>query len=292
MSGKKASKIGSLVLGLLVISLLLTACGRNKTTDENKAGQPPISPKPAETATPVTLYFSDKEAMYLVPELRELAKRDEPVEEAVIRELIKGPVNSELRRTIPPDTRLLSVSVVNGTAYLNFSGELKNTSYGGSAGEIMLIYSVVNTLSELPGITQVQFLVEGNKLETLYGHMDTSQPLGPDWNLVKDKAVKLGAVPLDFNKAQEIQTKVDNGHQPWRLDPVQVAIDEGIMLGFDPVRDRFKLVSSTASGEYSGTGEALVEAERAGRIYLIKLIQPVKQGSTGIWTINSVNEKL
>ena len=49
----------------------------------------------------------------------------------------------------------------------------------------MTIYSIVNSLTKLDGIHKVQLLVEGQKIETLAGHFDTSEPLEPDNNLVK-----------------------------------------------------------------------------------------------------------
>jgi len=83
--------------------------------------------------------------------------------------------------------------------------------------------SVVNSLAELPGITGVQFLVEGGKLETLFGHIGTMEPVKPDWSKVKGEKIKTGSVPLDFEKARELQNSSDQGHQPWRCDPVRVA---------------------------------------------------------------------
>lgn len=282
-----------LIIVALSFGLLPAGCGKPAQlgTGQDSTGQPPINPNPAETKTTVTLYFSDDQAMYLVPERREVVRKGEPVEEIVIRELIKGPAKPELRQTVPPETRLLSLSIASGVAYVNFSGEVQNRRYGGSAGEGLLLYAVVNSLAELPGINKVQFLVEGNKLETLFGHIEIMEPLGPSWSMVKGEKVKLGPVAVDFRRAQELQNSVDNGHQPWRLDPVQVVLEEGRQLGFDPTADRFSLLSKTPVEEGSGTGVAIVEAVQNNKAYLVQLVQPVKQGNAGIWAIKSVQEK-
>lgn len=152
----------------------------SQPNDEQK---PDISSKPAATNTKVTLYFSDKSAMYLVPEERDITKGTETLESAIISELIKGPNDANLSRTIPEGTKLLSVSVLDGTAYVNFSKELKTKHSGGSAGETMTIYSVVNSLAVLPGIKKVQFLLEGDKLDSIFGNNDTSIPFTPEWIL-------------------------------------------------------------------------------------------------------------
>lgn len=211
--------IGIAAVSLLIAALLLTGCSLFKSGAENAggarkpgvtegvgapaenewnreqpgtgagngtdAGKPEISPRPAETKHRVTLYFGDNQAMYLIPEEREVTKGDETLEAVIIRELIKGPRKAGSTRTIPEGTRLLSVSVVNGVAYVNFSREFQTKHWGGSAGERMTIFSVVNSLCKLPGIQKVQFLLEGNKQEAILGHGDTSRPISPDWNLVQ-----------------------------------------------------------------------------------------------------------
>lgn len=192
----------ALCLGLVVLA---TACGSRAgvTVARNGApgaapeteNKPDISAKPAPTKVKVTLYFGDRQAMYLLPEEREVAKTDEPLEAVIINELIKGPQQSDLVRTIPEGTRLLSVSVEEGIAYVNFSKEFKSKHWGGSAGESMTIYSVVNSLAKLPGIEKVQFLLEGKKEESILGHADTSRPIAPNWNLVGRAPVKQATPP-------------------------------------------------------------------------------------------------
>lgn len=199
------NRLGAIAVVLLLSTgLLLTGCSlfrseMNPTMTEGAQGQrepgvgngtdsqkPEISPKPAETRHRVTLYFGDKQAMYLIPEEREVTKGDETLEAVIVRELIKGPQKAGSTRTIPDGTRLLSVSVVNGVAYVNFSREFQTKHWGGSAGERMTIYSVVNSLCKLPGIQKVQFLLEGNRQEAILGHLDTTRPLSPNWNLAQN----------------------------------------------------------------------------------------------------------
>ncbi|MEW5899284.1 MAG: GerMN domain-containing protein [Bacillota bacterium] len=80
--------------------------------------------------------------------------------------------------------RLLTLTVQDGVAYVNFSKEFQSKHSGGTAGESMTLYSVVNSLARLQEIKQVQFLLEGQKQESILGHADTSVPIAPNWNLV------------------------------------------------------------------------------------------------------------
>lgn len=134
--------------------------------------------------TTITLYFSDDGANYLVPEYREVVK-DKPLEQIIVEELIKGPQQPGHYKTIPPETKLLSIKVENGTAVVNFSKELKTKHWGGSTGEAFTIFSIVNSLTELPEIKKVEFLIEGKKEETLAGHMIFSEPFTRNENMIK-----------------------------------------------------------------------------------------------------------
>jgi hypothetical protein len=139
---------------------------------------PFVSPEPVENNVKITLYFGNADATGLVQERREVIRRNEPLEALVLRELIRGPQIAEAQRTIPAETRIISVTVVDRVAYANFTKELSSRHPGGTAGEQMTIYSIVYSLTELPGIERVQLLVEGEKREAIFGHVGTIEPLG------------------------------------------------------------------------------------------------------------------
>lgn len=169
------------------VLVLPTGCGKSTAkSPQQEPGKSSSIPAQDEKKETVTLYFSDSQAQYLNPEDRVITRsNNESLEEAVLRELIKGPESAGLQRTIPQETRILSVSVVNGVAEVNFSNEFRSKHWGGSAGETMTLYSVVNTLAKLPSITSVQFMIDGNKMDTLAGHIEAVKPLKPDWKIVK-----------------------------------------------------------------------------------------------------------
>lgn len=181
-----------LVTGAIALSLLVSGCGQSTAPTPPTpppppavgGEQPPISAKPAESKVTLTLYFSDSQAMYLEPEQREVVKGDETLEELVIRELMKGRGATGSGSPIPEGTKLLGVSVVDGVAYVNFSSEFQTKHWGGTAGETHTIFAITHSLCEIEGIDKVQFMLQGNPLETL-GHMDLTQPVAPDSGMVK-----------------------------------------------------------------------------------------------------------
>lgn len=86
-----------------------------------------------------------------------------PIAEYLIAELIKGPQKEGLSRAVSPETKLISVEVTEGVAYVNMTASFAEKNKGDSKKEWAAVYSVVNTLLDLPEINGVQFLIEGKK---------------------------------------------------------------------------------------------------------------------------------
>ena len=143
-----------------------------------------VEPLPIEEMVEVNLYFSDSQAMYLIPEKRKISQIPSIVRQAV-NELIKGPENSDFYRTIPEGTQVNEVYIADDIVYIDLSEEIFKNHPGGSSGELMTVYSIVNTLTEIPPIKGVQILVEGNEMESLVGHIDISMPLLRDEDWIK-----------------------------------------------------------------------------------------------------------
>lgn len=136
----------------------------------------------------VTLFFSDEDGLYLKAE-KQLIEKGDPVSEAAsaVQALLNGPKDPKLAKTLPDGTKLLSVKIDGPVATVDLSSEVITKHDGGSSGELQTVFSVVNTLAmNFPGIKEVQLLVEGKKEDTLAGHIDITQPLGPDMKTVKD----------------------------------------------------------------------------------------------------------
>ncbi len=132
----------------------------------------------------VKLYFSDREAMYLVPETRTID--GDKIYIKTVQELIKGPQSGNLSPTIPEGVEVIDLTVENGLSTVNFNQKLIDNHWGGSSGEIMTVYSIVNTLIQFDEIDKVRIIIAGEEVETLVGHMDLSQPLEADFELINE----------------------------------------------------------------------------------------------------------
>ncbi len=133
--------------------------------------------------TNVTLYFTDVTGSGLKRYDEDIVYTSNmSVEKLAVETLIKGPAAVEepdAYPTISPDAKLLSVTVKDRIAYVNFDASIREEPY--SVQEDVVLYSIVNTLTSLPGVDQVQISVEGStegvlfdamKLDALYERND------------------------------------------------------------------------------------------------------------------------
>ena len=103
-----------------------------------------------------------------------------------MNELIKGPADiKNASRTIPIGTKLLSVEVSDSICFVNLSQEFISKHIGGSAGENMSVYSIVNSLTEIPKIKKVVLLIEGQKIDTFID-MIFNEPFTRDTSLIEN----------------------------------------------------------------------------------------------------------
>jgi len=137
----------------------------------------------------VKLYFSESKSKYLVYEERKIVASLEIIEEvkSILEELIKGPHDSSLSATLPPETEIRAAYIRDNCLYIDFSSSLRDNHPGGSTGELLTVYSIVNTLLDnFPSQSYVQILIEGMPEETLAGHIDIRNPLGKDIDIMKN----------------------------------------------------------------------------------------------------------
>lgn len=112
--------------------------------------------------TTLTLYFANKDGTKLVKETRTVHySTNISMEKLIMEQLIEGPKKSGTMSTVPSGTKLISVSVVDGVCYLNLSDSFKNNQ-NAEVNEEIVLYSIVNSLTELQGVSQVQISINGS----------------------------------------------------------------------------------------------------------------------------------
>lgn len=135
----------------------------------------PLDPTEALSQN-VTLYFAKQDATAVKGEIRVIPTTanlsQEDYLKKVVEALIAGPTDANLSRTIPSETKVLSVSINDKIAHIDFSEEMHTKHWHGAAGESMTINSLVNTLTEFEYVEKVLLTVEGEPLAIEHMYLD------------------------------------------------------------------------------------------------------------------------
>jgi spore germination protein GerM len=172
------------ILACMLIGTVLFGCTRgvrrNGEQKEEQIGQDvsetPLQEDAQRDQDPYQVYFirTTDTSFHLESEVREFEQEVTP--EILAQELLKGPKNSELSKTIPDDTEIISASVTSRVVTIDFTKEITMGRYGSEA-EMLTLNSIFQTMTQLPDVDAVQILIEGEKVETLWGHADIREPI-------------------------------------------------------------------------------------------------------------------
>lgn len=132
----------------------------------------------------ITLYFANKAGDKLVP-VTQSAVLDTNVskERNIVEKLLKGPTSENVIGTIPEGTKLLGVSTEEGICYVNLSEEYLTPLP--DVTENVSLFSIVNSLCELPNVEQVQFAINGDSERTFIEDVTFSVPFRENKKLVE-----------------------------------------------------------------------------------------------------------
>jgi len=102
----------------------------------------------------------------------------------IINKLIEGSDRENLIDVMPKGSKLNNVYIHGDIAYVDFSKEFVENHPGGSLGEYNTIYSIVNSITEIEGIEQVNFLIDGKKQTAYKGHTQFDIPISRDESMI------------------------------------------------------------------------------------------------------------
>jgi spore germination protein GerM len=153
-----------------------------------KLNQFALQSKQSASQTTVTLYFPGLEEGKLIPESRSFTWAEADVDRVrqVVLALAEGS-HQGLSRVLPASTSVRAVFLTSdGTAYLDLSSDVLDEFAPGIQAETLAIYSLVDSIAtNIPSVKKVQFLIQGQEVETLDGHADLTAAFAPDLTRVK-----------------------------------------------------------------------------------------------------------
>lgn len=164
-----------IICGVIIIIVIIIAVvvmvGKNKgDKSENNVEFTEYTPQEEISneqlrQTLVTLYFKNKETGELNPEARMIDSKillNNPYYE-LTKLLVDGPKNDSLEKIIPDNTKINKVELDKGIVYIDFSEDFINAGDIGVKEESKIIYSIVNTLTQLTEVNGIKILINGEE---------------------------------------------------------------------------------------------------------------------------------
>lgn len=134
--------------------------------------------------TTLVLYYTDETGETLVRHTKDIVYESSySLERDVINRLIQGPDEEGYYATLPSSLKLISINVKDGTCYVNFDSAFLTDSLPISGYTI--VYSIVNSLSELAEVKRVQIMINGDSNVTFKENISLASPLERNLNLVE-----------------------------------------------------------------------------------------------------------
>jgi len=180
--------VSTLMVGIVLLLVLIMRSGQQGAVRRQLAKSPLPADLASAQATPVHLYFSDKDNRFLMAEERVLKSLKDPefFARSIVEALIKGP-QLGLARTIPAETAVRAVYLTpQGICYLDLTSAAVENHPGGIKSELLSIYSIVNSLVlNVTEIEAVKILINGDESVTLAGHIDLQIPIKANMLLIR-----------------------------------------------------------------------------------------------------------
>ena len=131
----------------------------------------------------ITVYFANKTGDALVESnLKVTYLGMVSTERLILNQLMKEPPSSSMQSVIPKGTVLNKVSIQDGICYVDFSEQFMKGKEGVSPE--IIIYSVVNSLTELSNVYKVQFLIDG-KIRKMYEDLEFSSYFERNFDIIE-----------------------------------------------------------------------------------------------------------
>ena len=133
---------------------------------------------PKKASSAIRLYFAGPDARSFAVEGRTVGTDGKNLgflADAAVREWIAGPQAQGALALVPPDLEPPLVFAERDGVVINLPKSWRQVQLGRS-GEWLLLCGMASTLLELPKVNAVRYLLEGNAVETVYGHVGTLDP--------------------------------------------------------------------------------------------------------------------
>ena len=186
-----------IVIGIAVVIFIWLIFLTNYSNVQYMTMEKGISPEPTQMKLAVKLYFINKAGM-LQAENRTVTINNNQIVEGVLDALKAGPKNGKLMSPLDEYTELKSYSIDHKECYVNFSSEFVESPIWLNQNKNLIVWSIVNTLTELEQIEKVQILIDGKSLNSVTNAVRFYGPIIRNDSLVYEQEKPPSEVVINF----------------------------------------------------------------------------------------------
>lgn len=139
--------------------------------------------------TTLNLYFANQAGDKLVKEqVKVYYSSNVPLEKVIVEQLLKGPRESGHQRTLPAETKILSVAISEGICYVNLNKTFMDTASTAGLNEEIPIYSIVHSIMDACDVTRVQIAVNGETKLTFRENINLDHFFTRNYDLLEEES--------------------------------------------------------------------------------------------------------
>lgn len=106
------------------------------------------------------------------------------LDRVVVEKIIAGPKTEGSYATVSSNTDIISVSTQDGVCYVNLGNSFFNKTT--NVSDEVMIYSIVNSLTELPSVNKVKILIDGD-VDRSHNGISLSEPFERNLEIINTK---------------------------------------------------------------------------------------------------------
>ena len=305
---KKHTKIAAAMAGVSLVAAMLLPFAATEVTaakwfggkEQKELAAMPQNESTEEEAVPAYKVLDDEKSEVQAVEEAVVVKANGEMEQVAVVEAADKPVNVDMVPAEELNSLQKQVEADQKVWLLDPVLVLKNSAdrYGFNDKEDTF---TLLSADRTAGVAKV-LVGHGEK----YYLVQLKQPGGAGskkiWQVVSIQQVKTviknppsgggrvdigpGVAGLDYSKVIKWQQDVDAGRDRWRLNPLEVARQEGKSYGFSD-QDAFTIIRQYSGTSLARHGQIDMEVKHDGRVYTMILVKPFG-GGDAIWTIYNV----
>ena len=149
-----------------------------------------ISPTPftIEREKPIevnlTLFFSSEDGEHLKRETRKVKVLPKDLPKKVFEELKRGPKVKNLYKILDKNINLRNIYISGNVGFVDLTDDILKKGMG-TTEELLIIYSIVDSLCFSLNLGKIKFLVNGEEVDS-FGHIDISGFVRPNYDIISE----------------------------------------------------------------------------------------------------------